>query len=94
MCAYFVIGETLVNAQRHARASHVTIHVEEHPESLVFSIADDGVGGATFGAGSGLTGARDRVVALGGTLVVDSPPAGPTIVTGTVPMAASDRARA
>ena len=85
VCAYFVIAEALANVQRHARASHVTIRVEEHPESLVFSIADDGVGGAMFGAGSGLTGARDRVDALGGTLVVSSPPAGPTILTGTVP---------
>ena len=89
VCAYFVVGEALVNVQRHASASHVTIHVEEARESLVFSIADDGVGGATFGAGSGLTGARDRIDALGGTLVVNSPPAGPTILTGTVPLASS-----
>ena len=94
VCAYFVIAEALANVQRHASASHVTIRVEESPESLVFSIVDDGVGGATVGKGSGLTGARDRVDALGGTLVVSSPLAGPTILTGTVPFASSAQAPA
>ena len=93
-CAYFVIGEALANAQRHAQATHVTIRVEEYPESVRFSIGDDGVGGATFGSGSGLTGARDRVDALGGTLVISSPPAGPTILTGTVPLASNNPAPA
>jgi PAS domain S-box-containing protein len=88
-CAYFVICEAVVNVQRHAHASHVTIRVEEYPESLRFSIADDGVGDARIGAGSGLTGARDRVDAMGGTLVISSPPAGPTILTATVPLASS-----
>ena len=94
VCTYFVIAEALANVQRHARATHVTIRVDEYPESVMFSIADDGVGGATFGVGSGLTGARDRVDALGGTLVVSSPPGGPTILTGTLPFASSGRAPA
>jgi PAS domain S-box-containing protein len=88
-CAYFVICEALANVQRHAQASHVTIHVEETPGSVRFSIADDGVGGAIFGAGSGLTGARDRVDAMGGTLVISSPPAGPTVLTGTMRLASN-----
>ena len=91
---YFVIAEALANVQRHARATHVTIRVEESPVSLVFTIADDGTGGAAFGAGSGLTGARDRLEALGGTLVVSSPPGGPSILTGTLPFASSSRALA
>jgi PAS domain S-box-containing protein len=91
-CVYFVIGEALANVQRHAHASHVTIRVEKHPESVSFSVVDDGVGGASFGAGSGLTGARDRVDAIGGTLAISSPPDGPTILTGTVPFASSSRA--
>ena len=37
-------------------------------------VADDGVGGATATAGSGLEGLRDRVEALGGAFTVDSPP--------------------
>lgn len=93
-CAYFVIGEALANVQRHAQATHVAIRVEEDAELVRFSIADDGVGGATLGTGSGLTGARDRVDAMGGTLVISSPPTGPTILTGTVPLSSSNPAPA
>jgi PAS domain S-box-containing protein len=93
-CAYFVIGEALANVLRHAEASHVTIRVQDFPGYVRFSIADDGIGGATFGAGSGLTAARDRVAAMGGTLAISSPPAGPTTLTGTVPLASSQPAPA
>jgi PAS domain S-box-containing protein len=93
-CAYFVIGEALANALRHAEATHVTIRVQELPEHVRFSIADDGIGGATIGAGSGLTAARDRVAAMGGTLAISSPPAGPTKLTATVPLASSQPAPA
>lgn len=86
-CAYFVIAEALTNVQRHARASQVTIRLEESAESVSFSIVDDGVGGASIGPGSGLSGARDRVDAAGGTLVVDSPTAGPTVITASLPIA-------
>jgi PAS domain S-box-containing protein len=91
-CTYFVIGEALANVQRHAKASHIAVRVEEQAGSVSFSIVDDGVGGASFGAGSGLTGARDRIEAVGGTLVVSSPPEGPTVVSGTVPLTLSSRA--
>ena len=36
---------------------------------------------------SGLAGLRDRVGALGGSLVVESPPGGPTQVTAVIPCA-------
>ena len=38
------------------------------------SVSDDGVGGASSDDGSGLVGLTDRVEALGGTILVDSPP--------------------
>lgn len=40
---------------------------------LRFSIRDDGIGGADASLGSGLTGLRDRIEALGGRLHVESP---------------------
>ena len=92
ICAYFVIREALANVERHACASLVTIRVEQYPESVRFSVADDGVGGASFSAGGGLTGARNRVDAMGGTLVIDSPTAGPTILTARVPLDSSNPA--
>jgi glucose-6-phosphate-specific signal transduction histidine kinase len=47
-------------------------------ETLEASIADDGVGDADPGSGSGLTGLVDRVDALGGRFELDSPPQGGT----------------
>jgi len=52
---------------------------------LVVSIHDDGIGGATASAGSGLAGMTDRVVALGGSLTVHSPPGEGTVVTAELP---------
>lgn len=73
VAAYYVAAEALTNTAKHARASlaHVTLHA--HSDRLQLSIRDDGVGGATTNGGSGLVGLTDRVEALGGTIVVESP---------------------
>jgi signal transduction histidine kinase len=52
---------------------------------LVVEVADDGVGGAHAEDGSGLRGLADRVEALGGRLVVESPAGGGTHVVGEIP---------
>jgi signal transduction histidine kinase len=70
--AYFVACEGLTNAVKHAGAEHIQLQVARHDGSLVVSVADDGVGGAAVGRGSGLTGLSDRVAARGGNLSVDS----------------------
>ena len=70
--AYFVACEGLTNAVKHARAERILLQVARRDAALVVSVADDGVGGATVGAGSGLTGLSDRVAARGGHLRVDS----------------------
>lgn len=70
--AYFVACEGLTNAVKHARAAQVTMDVTRQDSRLVVSVADDGVGGASAGCGSGLTGLSDRVAAQGGTLHVES----------------------
>jgi len=51
-------------------------------------VADDGVGGADIGAGSGLTGLSDRVGAFAGRFDVDSPPGGGTTISVELPVAA------
>jgi signal transduction histidine kinase len=51
-------------------------------------VHDDGVGGATPGAGSGLLGLTDRVESLGGTISVDSPPGEGTTVRVVLPTGA------
>jgi signal transduction histidine kinase len=71
--AYYVVSEALTNAAKHSRASAVRVAATCADGLLTVEIADDGVGGAGAGRGSGLRGLRDRVEALGGTLTVSSP---------------------
>jgi signal transduction histidine kinase len=51
----------------------------------VVEIADDGVGGADPGKGSGLRGLVDRVEALDGSLFVESAPGAGTRVRAEIP---------
>ncbi len=83
--AYFVVAEALTNVGRHSRAAHAAVSVVRDDNVLLVEIRDDGVGGAAASDGSGLSGLRDRVGALGGSLVVDSPPGGPTAITAVLP---------
>jgi signal transduction histidine kinase len=83
--AYFVVSEALANCQRHANATRVRVVTSRSDGLLVVTVADDGVGGAETGAGSGLTGLQDRVAAVGGRLTVSSPPGGGTTVRAEIP---------
>lgn len=71
--AYFVVAEALANAVKHSGATKLAVTLEQAPHGLVIGVADDGVGGASPGDGVGLRGLADRVDALGGQLVIDSP---------------------
>jgi hypothetical protein len=50
------------------------------------SVSDDGVGGAKLGNGSGLQGLADRVGAVNGRLMVQSPPGQGTRVVAAIPL--------
>ena len=71
--AYFTCSEALANVAKHARASHASIRVAAEDGLLTVEVIDDGIGGAEPSVGSGLHGLADRVEALGGQLVVESP---------------------
>jgi signal transduction histidine kinase len=73
VAAYYVVSEALTNAAKHAQARVARVAVERRDTSLHLSIRDDGAGGADPERGSGLIGLRDRVEAIGGTIMVDSP---------------------
>ena len=64
------------------------MHVElDAPDAtLRLAIRDDGIGGANPARGSGLTGLRDRIEALGGTLEVTSPADGGTTLLIEIPV--------
>ena len=83
--AYFTACEGLTNAVRHAHATKVVLSAARHNGRLVVSVVDDGVGGASAIAGSGLTGLVDRVAAQGGTLRIRSEAGAGTTLTAEFP---------
>ncbi len=71
------LREACTNVLRHSRAHHVTVELSVQDDALQLQVRDDGRGGAAA-EGNGLGGIRERLAALGGTLVVDSPRGGGT----------------
>jgi signal transduction histidine kinase len=85
--AYFVVSEALTNVVKHARARGAVVTARLRDGQLVVEIRDDGVGGARGDHGTGLEGLQDRVSALDGRLVIESPPGGGTRVRALLPVA-------
>lgn len=83
--AYFVVTEALTNVARHSGASRAEVVGRAGAGRLTLTVTDDGVGGADPGCGTGLTGLVDRLAVLDGTLSVDSPPGGPTVLRMEIP---------
>ena len=86
LAAYFVACEALANVGKYAQASRVTIRASSADGRAVIAVADDGVGGAHAGPGSGLRGLADRVEAVGGRLSVVSPEGEGTVITAEMPL--------
>jgi len=81
---YFVIAESLTNTAKHAGAAHSWIRMADEHRALRVLVGDDGRGGADP-EGSGLAGLRARVEALDGSLRIDSPAGGGTVVEVSIP---------
>ncbi len=82
--AWFVVSEALANTAKHSGARRATVWVTLRNQSLHVEVFDDGRGGADAG-GAGLRGLAQRVAALDGSLEVNSPPGGPTVVRAVLP---------
>ncbi|MGW1507581.1 sensor histidine kinase [Streptomyces sp. NPDC002394] len=83
--AYFTVSELLQNVSKHARARSASVEVWRVGDRLMLQVADDGAGGARFDGGTGLAGLAERLGAVDGLLVLDSPEGGPTTVTAELP---------
>jgi signal transduction histidine kinase len=85
--AFFVILEAATNVVKHAGADRITVAGREQAGHLRIEISDDGAGGADDRHGSGLRGMRERAAAVGGTIMVFSPPGRGTRVVLDLPCA-------
>jgi signal transduction histidine kinase len=87
LAVYFVACEALANVGKYADATAASVRLSRTATGVAIEIADDGVGGADAGNGSGLHGLADRVEALDGHLFVTSPPGAGTVIIAELPCA-------
>ena len=90
LTVYRVVQEGLTNAFRHAHASRISIAIHATPPAvLVVEVSDNGSGleGAVK-PGFGLSGMRDRVKALGGTITMSNNPQAGFTLTVELPLGA------
>ncbi|HEU0239999.1 MAG TPA: sensor histidine kinase [Micromonosporaceae bacterium] len=83
--AYFAVAEALANVVKHARASRIEVNLRWADGVLRLTVRDDGRGGADPRRGTGLAGLTRRLGTFDGSLTVDSPPGGPTVLTMELP---------
>jgi signal transduction histidine kinase len=88
--AYFVVSEAVANVARYAGTGRARVDVavddSGRRRALTVSVADDGVGGAEPGRGTGLRGLADRLAMVDGTLEIHSPAGGGTRVRAWIPL--------
>jgi signal transduction histidine kinase len=83
--AYYVVAEAITNVAKYARASSVKVSIRRSNGHATVVVSDDGVGGADPSLGTGLRGLADRLEALDGHLVVDSPTERGTRISADIP---------
>jgi len=85
---YRVVQESLNNAAKHSGASRTSVSITETGELVTVVIEDNGKGFSAFevnGGRFGLSGMRERVDLVGGSMVIDSTPGKGTCVEAHVP---------
>ncbi|MFF3114115.1 sensor histidine kinase [Kitasatospora sp. NPDC057904] len=83
--AYFTVSELLTNVSKHSGARSASVEVWRSDDQLMLLVQDDGRGGASAYPGGGLAGLAERVQAVDGVFLVESPEGGPTTVTVELP---------
>jgi signal transduction histidine kinase len=91
VCAYRIVQESLSNASQHAPGTAVTVSVGHDCGAVLLRVAN-GPGGPAgppvneHGPGHGLTGMRERVALLGGSLSAGPSPDGGFVVSAVLPL--------
>jgi len=91
LALYRIAQEALTNVLKHAGPAHAEVHLH-YGEQLEITVADDGRGAAAVltgaappGAGRGITGMRERVAMLGGSITAGPQPGGGFRVYAVIP---------
>ncbi len=86
--AYRIVQEALTNVARHAGRARTAVRLGYTARSLTVAVVDEGPcpPGTSITPGTGLTGMRERVAALGGTLVAAPRPEGGFAVHAELPL--------
>ena len=91
---YRIAQECLNNAARHGSPTQVALRVAQEGREVAVTVQDDGGGdaariGQAPSGGHGITGLRERLAALGGTLAIHNASGG-IRVAAIIPLAAND----
>lgn len=87
--AYRVIQESLTNVRKHANAVRADLVLRFEPEALAILVENDGPANSPDAAAHdahGLVGMRERVTAIGGTLLAGPRPGGGFRVSAVLPL--------
>jgi signal transduction histidine kinase len=91
VCAYRIVQESLSNASQHAPGAAVIVSVGQEAGAVLLRVANGpsgtaGSSGDEHGPGHGLTGMRERVALLGGSLSAGPAPDGGFVVSAVLPV--------
>jgi PAS domain S-box-containing protein len=83
-----IVQESLTNVARHAQAQRVQVRLHRLADQCLLQVHDDGQGfdPAAARRNLGLVGVRERVLALGGELVISSAPGQGTLIEVRFPL--------
>jgi signal transduction histidine kinase len=87
--AYRIVQEALTNVLRHAGTASVSVTLRRSDDTLSVEVVDDGAGApapASAADGHGITGMRERALALGGTFEAGPVKGGGWRVAATLPL--------
>ncbi len=83
---YRCVQEAVTNAVRHASATTVEVRVASRGQRLHVEVRDDGRAPSNIEPGNGLTGLRERLTELDGTLELSTTPGPGLTLTATLPL--------
>ena len=89
VCAYRIVQESLSNASQHAPGAAVTVSVGHDDGAVLLRVANGpgaSPGPSGHGPGHGLTGMRERVALLGGSLSAGPAPDGGFVISAVLPV--------